>query len=116
MDSLGTYKTTSKYLYEGKKESLDRIKVGARVSYSAPKKVGNLPFKIVGGGLNSLPKALPGEILFDRALGRVVSVSIPTKVEGAMTIDIGGVMTLVNLTQFQTMTATVTDKNPISPK
>src|SRR5262249_1173070 len=97
---IGTYKTTSRYTYEGKQGTLERIKVESRVSYSPPRNNANLPIKIVGGGLNSLPKLIPGEILFDRATGRVVSASIPTKLEGALTIDIGGMMTVVNLSQL----------------
>ena len=110
---IGTYRTASKFTYEGTEGTLERIKVESQISYSPPMKSGDLPFKIVGGGLNSLPKALPGEILFDRTLGRVVSASIPTKLEGALTIDIGGLETLVNLRQFQTITIAVMDKNPI---
>jgi hypothetical protein len=111
---IGSYKTTSRYTYEGKEATLERIKVESRVSYSPPRNNANLPFKIVGGGLNSLPKLIPGEILFDRAMGRVVSASIPTKLEGALTIDIGGTMTVVNLSQLQTVTVEVTEKNPLA--
>jgi hypothetical protein len=113
---IGTYRTASKFTYEGTEGTLEKIKVESRVTYSPPMNNGNLPFKIVGGGLNSPPKALPGEILFDRALGRVVTASIPTKLEGALTIDIGGLETLVNLKQLQTITVTVTDKNPVPAK
>jgi hypothetical protein len=113
---LGSYKTTSRYTYEGKEGTLERIKVESRVSYSPPMNNRNLPFKIVGGGLNSLPKLMPGEVLFDRATGRVVSASIPTKLEGALTIDISGMMTVVNLSQSQTITVEVTEKNPLPAK
>src|SRR5262249_19715066 len=116
VESIGTYRTISKFTYEGTEATREKIKVESRVTYSPPMNNGNLPFKIVGGGLNSPPKASPGEILFDRALGRVVSASVPTKLEGALTIDIGGLETLVNLRQLQSITVAVTDKNPVPAK
>jgi hypothetical protein len=112
---IGSYKTTSKYSYQGTKDNLDRIKVESRSTYTPPARKGNLPFQITGGALGT-PKTLPGEILFDRARGRLVSASIPINLEGSLNIELGGMNTLVELVQSQTMTVTVTDRDPMPAK
>jgi hypothetical protein len=105
-DALGKYNCTTKYLYEGKKEGLERIKVETRIAYPL----------LQGGALTTPKKVLPGQILFDTARGRVARALVPLKLEGNMKIDIGGVMRVVDLSQFQTITVTVTDSNPIPKK
>ncbi len=111
---IGIYKTTSKYTYEGKQETLARIKVESRVSYSPPKDSGNLTFKIMGSSTLTTPqKPMPGVIFFDPFLGRVVHASLSMKLEGTLNIDIGGLITNAKLSQFQTTTVTVTDTNPV---
>jgi uncharacterized protein DUF6263 len=107
VDNLGIFKSTTKYTYEGNKANLEQIKVQPQGSYTLPKNL---------AGVLRTTKALPGEILFDRAIGRVVSASIPVQLEGKMKIDIGGMITNAALRQFQTITIQVTERNPLSRK
>jgi hypothetical protein len=116
MGPIGKYKTTYTYTYEGKdkdKKDLDRIKVTAKLDYSAPdpKKSPQLPFKIQKAKLDS--KKASGSILFDPKAGRVVSSEMELELDGELTIEIGGMSTKVDLNQKQTTTVKTTDTNPV---
>jgi hypothetical protein len=107
IDNIGTFKSTTKYTYEGNKATLERIKVEPKGSYTLPRNL--------AGALRT-KMTLPGEILFDRVRGRIVHASIPLKLEGTLNIDIGGIMNKVDLRQLQTIKVELTEKNPLPAK
>lgn len=110
----GTYSTVHRYTYEGMVGQLDRIKVESALTYKGPKEKGDLPFTILSSSkLESHAKRLPGLIRFDRHKGRMVSALLPQKLTGTLMIDIGGIMTTVQLLQEQTTSIKITDTNPL---
>src|SRR5262249_48168084 len=102
MGPIGTYDTEYKYTYEGKDGKLDKIKIDTTLKYSAP--TGDtgavLPFKIKAADLKS--SNATGTVLFDSEKGRVDSTNQSLKLDGKLTIDIGGQATDVELSQTQT--------------
>lgn len=57
-----------------------------------------------------------GKILFNTKLGRLDSSSITMKLNGTLSIEIGGTTTNVELTQDQTTTVKTSDKSLIPAK
>ena len=112
MGPIGTYDTTYKYTYEGKQDKLEKIKVDTTLNYQPPgaNPVGTLPFKIKSAKLDS--KGGTGTILFDNDKHRMDSSDTKLKLEGKLTIDIGGMSTDVDLSQDQTTTVKTYDKDP----
>jgi hypothetical protein len=108
---IGTYKTDYTYTREGQEKNLDKIKVEAKLTYSAPTDKGGLPFVIKSAELTS--KEGTGVAYFDRAKGRFDSSSMKMKLEGNLKIEVGGMETEVQLTQDQTATVKSHDDNPI---
>ncbi|GIW82732.1 MAG: hypothetical protein KatS3mg105_4539 [Gemmatales bacterium] len=89
MGPIGTYETEYKYTYEGKDDKLDKIKVESSLKYSPPGEAGgSLPFEIVKANLTS--KDGTGTILFDTEKGRLESSDMSLKLEGKLTIKVGG--------------------------
>lgn len=113
MGPIGTYESTYKYTYEGKDGKLDKIKQDTELKYSAPTADAGavLPFKIKSADLKS--KEATGTILFDNDKGRVERSELKLKLDGKLTIDIGGNATEVELSQEQTTKVTTHDKDPI---
>ncbi len=112
MGPIGSYETTYKYTYDGTQGQLDKIKVQSTLKYRAPAADdGNLPFKIKTADIKSEKGS--GTILFDRAKGRIICFELNLKLVGKMTIDIGGHVTEVDLSQTQKTTVKTTDTNPI---
>jgi hypothetical protein len=114
---IGKY--TTKYTFAavgkgGKNKDLDKIDVKATMSYKPPTDAGGLPFKIKSGTLEG--KDGTGEALFNPKLGRFDSYTMKMKLEGKLTIDIGGMVTDVDLTQDQTATVTSSNDNPVPEK
>jgi hypothetical protein len=116
MGPIGSYDTTYKYTYEGKEGKLDKIKVDTVMTYAAPgaNAGGNLPFKIKAAKLES--KGGSGTILFDNEKHRLEKSDMKLKLEGTLTIDIGGMTTEVSLTQDQTTTVNTSETNPAGKK
>jgi hypothetical protein len=114
MGPIGVYDTTYKYTYEGKQDKLDKIKVETTLNYQPPgaNPVGALPFKIKAAKLES--KGGSGTILFDNEKHRLDNSETKIKLEGKLTIDIGGMATDVDLSQDQTTTVKTSDKNPVA--
>jgi hypothetical protein len=114
---IGTYKTDYKFTAAGKggkNKDLDKIGVKASMVYAPPMDSGGLPFKIKAGKLEG--KDGTGEALFNPKLGRFDSYTMKMKLEGKLTIDIGGMVTEVDLTQDQTATVTSSNDNPVPEK
>jgi hypothetical protein len=113
MGPIGTYDTEYKYTYEGKDGKLDKIKQDTTLTYTAPGADAGavLPFKIKSADLKS--KDATGTILFDSEKGRVDSTELKMKLDGKLTIDIGGTSTEVELSQEQTTKVKTHEKDPL---
>lgn len=113
MGPIGSYDTEYTYTYEGKDGKLDKIKIDTTLKYTAPTTDGGavLPFKIKSADLKS--KDASGTVLFDNEKGRVDSTEVKLKLDGKLTIDIGGTTTDVDLSQEQTTRVKTHDKDPI---
>jgi phage tail tube protein FII len=117
MGPIGTYKTKYKYTYDGidEKEKKDRIKVETTLEYTPPTESStSIPFKIKGAKLTS--KDSTGSVLFDREKGRVDQSEMELKLDGTLSIEIGGNTTEVTLSQEQKTTIKTTDDNPVQKK
>jgi len=119
MGPIGTYETTYKYTYEGpdeKDKNLAKIKVETTLKYAPPAEgtATQLPFKIKKADLKS--SEANGVVLFDVAKGRVASSDLGLKLEGKLSIEIGGMTTDVDLAQTQKTTVKTTDDNPLGKK
>jgi hypothetical protein len=114
MGPIGAYDTTYNYTYTGKSGSLANIDVAATLKYAAPKdKKDGLPFKIQKADLSGKGS---GVVHFDEDKGRVNDSKLDMKVEGKLTIEIGGMSTEVELTQTQVAELKTTDADPTSKK
>jgi hypothetical protein len=116
MGPIGTYVTIVKYTPEGTEGRLDRIKADGTMRYEAPPKGPAgvaLPFKVKQSDLKG---SVSGTVLFNRAKGRVERSDMVTKVEGKLTVEIGGTETAVDLTQTVKTTVQTTDTNPAQSK
>jgi hypothetical protein len=125
MGPIGKYENTYKYTYEGKntdakdekEKKLDKIKVETTLKYIAPGDQaagGGLPFRIKGADLKS--KEGTGTILFDAEKGRIEKSNMSLKLEGKLTIEIGGQTTEVDLSQTQTTNVETSDKPQVTPE
>jgi len=56
-----------------------------------------------------------GILLFDRAKGRSTRLDMNLKLEGSLSVEIGGQETLVGIVQTQKTTVKTTDTNPLKP-
>jgi len=116
---IGKYKTDYKFEFKGKvgkKEDQVKIDVKASMVYTPPDEQGNLPFKILKDGSKLEGKEGTGEAIFNTKLGRFDSYTMKMKLEGKLKIDIGGMVTEVDLTQDQTATVTSSNEDPIPQK
>jgi hypothetical protein len=112
---IGQYTTKYEFQYEGKdgkNKDLDKIKVTASMEYTPPTEGGTLPFKILKEGSSLKSKEGTGEALFNTKLGRFDSYSMKMKLEGKLKIDIGGMVTDVELSQDQTATVKSSSERP----
>src|SRR5262249_30887615 len=115
MGPIGAYDTTYNYTYTGKSGSLANIDVVANLKYAAPKdtKKDGLPFKILKAELTGKGN---GVVHFDEDKGRVNDSKLDMKVEGKLTIEIGGMTTDVELTQTQVAELKTYDSDPNAKK
>jgi len=117
MGPIGKYENTYTYTYEGKDGKNDKIKVETNLKYVAPGEVAGagtgLPFKIKSAELKS--SNANGTIVFNPEAGRIESSNMTVTLEGKLSIDIGGQVTDVNLSQTQTSKVETSDK-PLTEK
>jgi RNA polymerase sigma factor (sigma-70 family) len=115
MGPIGKYENTYTYTYEGKDGTLDRIGVTTNLRYTAPGQAaaGGLPFTIKNADLKS--KDSTGTIWFDNRKGRLDRSEMKVKLDGKLTIEIGGQATEVKLSQEQKTTVRFSDENPLKP-
>jgi hypothetical protein len=111
---IGKYMTEYKYTYEGQEKGLDKIKIDAKLTYSAPQDKGGLPFVIKEAELVS--KEGTGYAYFDRKEGRFDSSTMKMKLDGTLKIEVGGMETAVELNQDQTATVKSSSTNPVGKK
>jgi Family of unknown function (DUF6263) len=115
MGPIGKYETKYTYTYVGRDKKLDKIKVDTRLTYKGPGDVagvGGLPFTIKSADLKSTNAT--GTILFDRSRGRVACLELNLKLQGKLTISIGGQESEVELSQTQKTTVKTMDTNPVT--
>jgi hypothetical protein len=121
MGPIGKYDNTFTYTYDGKnaegkddaEKKLDKIKVTTELKYTPPDEKaqgGGLPFKIKSADLTS--KDATGQILYDADKGRIARSTMNLKLNGKLSIEIGGQTTEVNLNQTQDTTVETSDKDP----
>jgi hypothetical protein len=112
MGPIGSYVTKYTYTYEGKQDKFDKISVVTDLKYQEPGAAGGgaLPFQIKAAKLES--KGATGTILFDNEKHRVDQSDTKMKLEGKLTISIGGMNTEVDLVQDQTTTVKTSDTKP----
>jgi hypothetical protein len=113
---IGTYTTTFTYTYEGEdpKTKLDKITIKSELKYAKPEEKSGLPFTIKDATLAS--KEGSGVALFDRAKGRFVETTMKMRLEGELTIEVGGMDTKVTLTQNQDAVSKTSDEEPAAIK
>jgi hypothetical protein len=103
MGPIGKYNNTYEYIFEGKEDKLDKIKVEMALKYVPPAEgaaTGGLPFRIKSADLKSTSAG--GAIYFDAAKGRVEKSNMKIELTGTLSIEIGGLATPVDLKQTQT--------------
>jgi hypothetical protein len=113
MGPLGTYQIASRYTYAGKECELDRIKVESSLKYGLPapqEGVGGVPFRIEKAALGGKET---GALFFDRARGRVARAESNQKMNGKLTVLIGGQKTIVELSQTQQTMVQTSDVSPL---
>jgi hypothetical protein len=99
---IGGYKLLNRYSLEGIVSGLCRIDVLPTITYipPGPNAGGGLPFKVKDAKLTSGPDS-KGTILFDHKNGFQRSMSMSVSLQGKLTVEIGGQVTEVDLTQTQ---------------
>jgi hypothetical protein len=114
MGPIGSYDTT--YTYKPDKGNKDKILVKATTTYKVPdgKANGGLPFIIKSGNLST--EKFEGVVFLDPAAGRIKSVEGRLELKGTLTIDIGGMVTTVDVIQNQTSKMNITDDDPRTKK
>jgi hypothetical protein len=108
---IGKYKTTFNYVYDGKDDKgRDKISITSTLTYIKPDVKNGLPFTIKDATLAS--KEGSGVAYFDREKGRFVETTMKMKLEGDLTIEVGGMETKVGLVQNQDATSKTYDDLP----
>jgi hypothetical protein len=109
---IGKYTTNFTYTYDGldEKTKLDKISIKSELKYTKPDMKNGLPFTITDAELKS--KDGTGEAYFDREKGRFKETTMKMKLEGDLTIDVGGMQTKVNLVQNQEAISKTSDEPP----
>lgn len=119
MGAIGTYDSVVKYTYEGqdaKDPARAKISASPTVKYAAPAeaKVNPLPFKVKSAELKC--RDARGSALFNVAKGRLTSADQTLKIEGKLTVEIGGAANDVEIEQTQTTTTRISDDNPLTKR
>ncbi len=121
MGPIGKYVTNFTYTFKGTntggandaEKKLDVIDVTTKLTYTPPAdnaQSGGLPFKIKTADLTSTDAK--GQLLYDPAVGRVAKSTMNLKLNGTLSIEIGGQTTQVKLDQTQDTTVDTSDKDP----
>ncbi len=106
MGSLGKYKSTQKFTYQGQQKDRDVIHSKISLEYSSPNNdQGQLGFKIQKGDLKGHGT---GKILFDNNNGLLDRTQQTLYLNGQLVIEVGGQQHTVDLSQTQQTTANIT--------
>jgi len=114
---LGIYDGTYVYTFKGPdatNKDLAKIEVDTTLVYKAPTESGDLPFKIREAQIKTKDKQPPGVILFNTKTGRLESSKLDIKLEGTLSIEIGGMNANVELKQDQTTEIKTSDKSYVT--
>jgi len=118
MGPIGKYVNSYEYTYEKVTDKgLDQIAVKTTLDYVQPddkQQGGGLPFKIKSAKLKSSNPV--GQIFFDNKKGRVQSSTMKLELKGDLSIEIGGQVTTVSLSQTQESTTETSDEDPLKKK
>jgi hypothetical protein len=125
MGPIGKYENKYSYTYEGKnkegkddkEKKLDKIKVETMLKYVPPGDVAgvaSLPFKIKSADLKA--SDAKGIVLFNTEAGRVESTTMDLKLDGDLSIEIGGQTTKVTLSQMQNTTVKAIEATDLPKK
>ncbi|MBI3407421.1 MAG: hypothetical protein HY040_03570 [Planctomycetes bacterium] len=107
---IGDYTTDFDYTYDGPDKLGEKISIKAKLDYKAPTASAGLPFTIKEAKLNS--KDGSGVAYFDKAKGRFSSSKMSMVLVGNLSIEVGGMVTPVALTQTQDATVETFDEAP----
>ena len=115
---IGTYDLTYKVKYAAVEKEKDKLEVETVIKYTAPKENPDaLLFRIKDGStLESVPAGSKGTVIYDPKTQRIESAEINVKLDGKLTVVIGGTDTKVELDQQQTTTITTSDTSYVTPK
>jgi hypothetical protein len=114
LGGIGMYDTKYTYTIDSLDKTAAKVKVDAKLDYSAPKDKRNLPFTIKSAKLSGSGS---GTATFDREKGRIETSEISMKLSGELDIDVAGMTTNVQLNQDQNSKVKTSDTNPIpAPK
>lgn len=113
---IGGYKTLNRYEFQGIVSGLSKIEVLPTITYipPGPNAGGGLPFKVKDAKLSSGTTS-KGTILFDHQNGFQRSMGMSVSLQGKLSVDIGGQVTEVDLTQTQS-SESVTSLQPLLGK
>jgi hypothetical protein len=124
MGPIGKYDNEYEYVFKGKKDakdskSADIITVATVLKYTPPADAagsgtGGLPFKIKSADLKSSDAS--GEIVYNPEKGRIDESSMSLKLDGKLSIEIGGQVTDVTLAQTQTSKVKTSDSSLMEKK
>ena len=120
MGPIGKYENTYNYTYEGPDpadKAIQTIKVDTVLAYKEPGDVagaGGLPFKIKSAKLKSSNPV--GTIRFNTTKGRLEKSSTTLALDGTLSIEIGGQLTEVKLSQKQESSIETMDDDPTAKK
>jgi hypothetical protein len=97
-------------------KSLDKISFVAEAKYTGPTKVEGspFPFQVAKGDLKT--EDYKGTLLFDAAVGRLVSSEVTMKITGSVTITVGGSSIETTVNQEQKIESKIMDKPPLPAK
>lgn len=119
---IGLYEVTYNFTYTGKERDLDRVNITTGLTYTPPKDATDgLLFRIKAGSLKTpappagQPAAPNGFMLYNPRTGRIENARINLKIEGELTVTIGGTDTTVRLDQEQTTTIETKDTSFLAP-
>jgi hypothetical protein len=124
MGPIGKYDNEYNYEFKGKKDakdpkSPDMISVATVLKYTPPADAagsgtGGLPFKIKSADLKSSDAS--GEITYNPDKGRIEESNMSLKLDGKLSIEIGGQVTDVTLAQTQTSKVKTSDSSLMEKK
>lgn len=107
---LGIFLFNDTMTYEGPGKGGERISVSTSFDYLPPKEGGGLPFRITRADLKA--NGAKSSLLFDAEKGRLVSFEGTFPMSGSMTLDVGGMMTSMELSATERRTIRLSDREP----